>query len=132
MKKIFLVLSCITIAMASCSNDSSKSNEESNATTTTTESTAPATSSASDLPGKKLIAKSDCLGCHNETQKVVGPAYVDVAEKYPMNDENIAHLADKIIGGGKGVWGEVPMTAHPTLAPDDAKEMVKYILSLKK
>ena len=55
-----------------------------------------------------------------------------MAGKYPATDENIDHLADKIIAGGQGVWGAIPMTPHPTLSKDDAKEMVKYILSLKK
>lgn len=62
---------------------------------------------------------------------MIGPAYVDIAAKYPLNDENVNHLADKIIAGGKGVWGEVPMTPHSALSKDDAKKMVSYILSLK-
>jgi len=128
MKKIIFILGCFTLAMASCGNDASKSTETTT-TTTTTESTAPA-ASENMLPGEKLIAKSDCLGCHNKTQKVIGPSYVEIAAKYTEKD--IDYLADKIISGGKGVWGEVAMTPHPTTAPDDAKEMVKYILSLKK
>lgn len=130
MKKTFLILSCLTLAMASCGNDASKSTEDTNASTTT-EQTAPVSDEAM-LPGEKLIAKSDCIGCHNKTQKVVGPAYVEIAAKYTDSDKDIAYLADKIISGGKGVWGEIPMTPHPTIAPDDAKEMVKYILTLKK
>ncbi|MEJ5964352.1 c-type cytochrome [Pedobacter immunditicola] len=129
MKKIMLILGCFTLAMASCGNDASKSTEESTTTTTTTESTAPAPTEAM-LPGEKLIAKSDCIGCHNKTQKVIGPSYVDIAAKYTEKD--VDYLADKIISGGKGVWGEVAMTPHPTTPPDDAKEMVRYILTLKK
>ena len=82
--------------------------------------------------GEKLMSASDCGTCHNKTQKVVGPAYVDIAAKYPSNDKNITMLANKIIGGGKGVWGDIPMTPHTTVTVADAKEMVKYILSLKK
>jgi cytochrome c len=81
--------------------------------------------------GAKLIAGSDCLGCHKEREKLVGPAYVAVAQKYPSTDANIAMLSNKIITGGKGNWGEIPMTPHPGLSQSDAKEMVKYILSLK-
>lgn len=127
MKKIILILGCFTLAMASCGNDASKSTEES--TTTTTESTAPAATEAM-LPGEKLIAKSDCIGCHNKTQKVIGPSYTEIAAKY--SEKDIDYLADKIISGGKGVWGEVAMTPHPTTPPDDAKEMARYILTLKK
>jgi cytochrome c len=78
MKRTLVILGCLTLAMASCAGDASKSSEDSNATTettTTTESTSPM------LPGEKLIATADCIGCHNKTQKVVGPAYVDVAKK---------------------------------------------------
>jgi cytochrome c len=83
-------------------------------------------------PGEALIKKSDCLACHNAKVKIVGPAYVAVAAKYPATPANIDKLANKIIAGGAGAWGEVPMSPHPTLSISDAKEMVKYILSLKK
>lgn len=83
-------------------------------------------------PGEALIKKSDCLACHNVSQKIVGPAYKNVAAKYPATDENIEMLADKIINGGSGVWGAIPMSPHPAVSKADAKEMVKYILSLKK
>lgn len=82
--------------------------------------------------GGALIKKSDCLACHNEVNKIVGPAYDAVAAKYAVNEANINYLAGKIISGGAGVWGEVPMSPHPTLAKSDAKLMVQYILSLKK
>lgn len=81
--------------------------------------------------GAKLIAGSDCLGCHKENEKLVGPSYIAVAEKYPDTEANIAMLAGKIIQGGKGHWGEIPMSAHPNVSEADAREMVKYILSLK-
>lgn len=129
MKRTLLILGCISLALASCGgNDTSKTNDTSSTATT---STAPAAPAASQLPGEKLINKADCIGCHNKTQKVIGPAYVEIAAKYEATEENINSLADKIINGGKGVWGEVPMTAHPSVSKDDAKEMVKYILSLK-
>lgn len=79
--------------------------------------------------GADLIAASDCLACHKTDSKVVGPSYKDVALKYTTAD--IAMLAQTIIKGGSGNWGEVPMTPHPTLSEADATEMVKYILSLK-
>ncbi len=82
-------------------------------------------------PGAKLIAGSDCLGCHKEQVKLVGPSYVAVAQKYPATEANIAMLTGRIIKGGVGHWGEVPMSAHPALAEADAREMVKYILTLK-
>ncbi len=85
-----------------------------------------------DSEGQKLIAKMDCVGCHKVDKKLVGPSYVDIAQKYPLNAKNISYLADKIIKGGSGVWGTVPMAAHSTLKKDDAKLIAKYILSLNK
>ncbi|WP_076665831.1 c-type cytochrome [Pontibacter indicus] len=82
--------------------------------------------------GEKLIAGSDCLACHKVDQKVVGPSYQEVAEKYEANDKNTAYLAGKIIKGGAGVWGQIPMPPHPNLSEGDAKEMARYILSLRK
>ncbi len=82
--------------------------------------------------GGKLLAKSDCLACHNEVNKIVGPPYIKVAEKYAVNDANINYLVGKVISGGSGVWGAVPMSPHPNLAKADVKLMVQYILSLKK
>lgn len=82
--------------------------------------------------GELLIAKSDCIGCHHKINKLIGPSYTDVAKKYPKNDKSITYLADKIIKGGSGVWGKIPMTPHPKISQGDAKLMAKYILSLKK
>lgn len=81
--------------------------------------------------GEALIAKSDCLSCHRLDVKLIGPAYKDVAVKYPPTDDNYNYLIAKIINGGSGVWGPVAMSPHPALKTTDAKKMVKYILSIK-
>jgi cytochrome c len=82
--------------------------------------------------GIELIGKNDCLTCHNVENKINGPAYRDVANKYAgMSDTIITHLANKIISGGTGVWGEIPMTPHPSLQKEDAEAIVRYILLLK-
>ena len=80
--------------------------------------------------GIALIERSDCESCHNEQLKTVGPAYIQIAQKYNDSDETVAMLAGKVIKGGAGVWGAAAMTAHPDLMEDDAKEMIRYILSL--
>ncbi len=82
--------------------------------------------------GLELIGKSDCLTCHKVREKLIGPAYAEVAAKYDNTEATIQLLAGKIIKGGKGVWGEVPMTPHPQITQADAEQMVKYILLLKK
>lgn len=81
--------------------------------------------------GKALFEKSDCLTCHKMDVKLVGPAYYDVARKYPATDANYEMLASKVVAGGSGVWGQVAMAPHPALAHADAKKIVEYILSLK-
>ncbi len=81
--------------------------------------------------GKELISKADCLSCHKLDIKLVGPAYNDVAKKYPASEANYDMLAKKVISGGSGNWGAVAMAPHPILQPADAKKMVEYILSLK-
>lgn len=129
MKHTLFILACFILALASCGSPESNSTN----TASTTESTpAASTASTEKHPGERLIATADCIGCHNKVTKVIGPTYEEIAAKYSLNDETVELLAGKIIAGGKGVWGEVPMTPHASLSKDDAKEMVRYILSLKK
>jgi cytochrome c len=82
--------------------------------------------------GEIIMSKMDCATCHKIDKKVIGPSYMDISKKYPMNDKNISYLSDKIIKGGSGVWGAIPMAPHATLKKDDAKKIAKYILSLNK
>jgi len=91
---------------------------------------ATATAGTLVAQGNVLINGSDCRTCHNEGVKTVGPAYLDVAKKYEFTKANIQILADKVVKGGMGVWGTVPMTAHPDLAQEDAEKMIHYVLSL--
>ena len=79
--------------------------------------------------GKLLISKSDCFACHKPDGKLVGPSYADIAKKYQVTDANLTLLSGKIIKGGAGTWGQIPMAAHPKVTQAEAKKMVKYILS---
>lgn len=81
--------------------------------------------------GVELIGQNDCLTCHKEKEKLIGPAYQDVANKYADQPDAIEVLADKVINGGVGVWGEVAMAPHPDLSKEDAVALVKYIMLLK-
>ena len=86
--------------------------------------------SAGAVQADEALAKAkNCLSCHGGDKKVVGPSYKDVAKKYTAKDE--AMLAAKVIKGGKGSWGEVPMPPNPSVTPDEANKLVKWILSLK-
>ena len=129
MKKPFLFLSGLALFLAACGGSDTSTQETTSTPTPSTTTEAP--KDAMD-PGELLILKSDCIGCHNKENKIIGPSYQAIAEKYPATEENITLLAGKIITGGKGVWGTVPMTPHAKISQDDAKTMVKYILSLKK
>ncbi len=82
--------------------------------------------------GLQLIGKSDCLTCHKVDEKLIGPAYRDVANKYENTEANIKMLGEKIVKGGQGVWGTVPMAPHTAISQADAEDMVKYIMLLKK
>ncbi len=77
-----------------------------------------------------LFAKSDCNTCHNKDVRTVGPAYKAIAEKYDNTPQRTEELVAKVIKGGAGNWGSVPMTPHPDLPKADATTMVSYILSL--
>jgi cytochrome c len=102
--------------------------------TKTSETPAAATPEKTDTEkdkGMELIAQSDCLTCHKLNEQLIGPSYKAVAEKYENTDENVKMLAGKIIKGGQGVWGSVPMTAHPAISEADAILMVKYIMAQK-
>lgn len=81
--------------------------------------------------GEVLIGYSDCYICHKKDQRSVGPAFKDIAKRYPVNKVYIEMLAQKVIIGGSGNWGSPKMDPHPKLSVEDAKMMVTYILSLE-
>jgi cytochrome c len=81
--------------------------------------------------GMALLAKSDCKACHSVNARMVGPAFAEVARRYKNSPANIARLTGKVINGGAGVWGQVPMPPHSTMSKKDASDIVKYILSLR-
>ena len=80
--------------------------------------------------GRALIDGSDCLACHRIDIKSIGPSYMQVAQKYKNNPKSHAILAQRIINGSVGIWGEHAMSAHPDLSEADAALMVDYIMSL--
>jgi len=147
MKKVFVIL-CISAAFAACGGNSSKNTGGSDSTNGANQTAKAANSdadtvvaktgtestggSAGSATGEKLIATLDCSTCHKVDTKVIGPAFQDIAKKYDASQANIDMLAKKIISGGSGNWGNIAMTPHPSLPESDAKEIVQYILSLKK
>jgi cytochrome c len=89
-------------------------------------------SQAESDKGLDVLVKYDCTGCHKIEEKLNGPGYREVANKYAGQADAVSYLSGKIIKGGTGVWGNVPMAPHPNVPQEDAEAIAKYILSLKK
>lgn len=90
------------------------------------------TAFAADLAdGETLTKINGCFACHAVDRKIVGPAYREVAARYAGDDTAVATLVNKIKTGGKGVWGDVPMPAHPHLKDEDIGIMAQWILSTR-
>ena len=124
MRKLIFVFAVCTLAFACGSNEEQPAEEKS------TDNATAANTGKYDK-GLEIIGSSDCTTCHKISETSTGPAYTDVAKKYEFTEANVDSLAHKVIHGGTGVWGAVPMTPHPTLSLDSAKEAVRYILSLR-
>ncbi|MGZ8545141.1 MAG: c-type cytochrome [Flavisolibacter sp.] len=124
MKKTLLLFSIIALVVA-CGNNQEPSSNPSSTPSTTAENNDPDVES-----GLQLVAKNDCLTCHKVNDLLVGPSYMDVAAKYKGDGTVIDTLAGRIIKGSEGHWGAAKMTPHPTLSMEDARLMVKYVLSL--
>lgn len=132
MKKMFIFPFAMALILA-CNNSDSGSTKK-------TDSTSAATAKASELSnnpdyqkGLQLEATNDCKTCHGIDNKIQGPPFREIANKYAgTSDTIVSHLAGKIISGGGGVWGEIVMTPHPALSKEDAEAIVRYIFLLKK
>ncbi len=82
------------------------------------------------IAGKNIMESSDCKTCHKPNEKSIGPSFMEVAGKYKDDPKSPQYLAEKIIRGGGGVWGETAMSAHPGISIGEAKQIVEYIFSL--
>ena len=79
-----------------------------------------------------MMKKNGCAACHAVDKKVIGPSYQDVAAKYRDDKDALAKLSDKVKKGGVGVWGQVPMPPNAQIPDADIKDLVSWILTLKK
>jgi len=134
MRKIWIVCFFTTLIIVSCSEskkDKEAALENNNSTSGQTSQREQDNGSPDIKKGLSLIKGSDCIACHMENQKLVGPSYKDVALKY-RNDENAREqLIKNITEGASGVWGEVAMPAHPQLSKEQVSQMVDYILAIE-
>ncbi|MDB5012731.1 MAG: Crp/Fnr family transcriptional regulator [Daejeonella sp.] len=85
---------------------------------------------AETFPGKAIMLKADCKSCHAIGTKSIGPAFIQVSKKYQKNTKAVSYLTNKIIKGGAGAWGEVPMPAHSTMKETDVKKIAEWVMSL--
>ena len=87
--------------------------------------------SAPALADQALATAKNCMACHAIDKKLVGPAYKDVAAKYAGQKDAVDRLAAKILKGGSGVWGPVPMPANAQVNEAEAKKLAAWVLSQK-
>lgn len=135
MKRLLVLLALIgffTWTVTSCGPKKEEAKEEEADAYSDYETAEPEKASTQDLiaQGQALVDASDCKTCHHATNKIVGPGHTEVAKKYEFTKANVLLLADKIINGGSGNWGDIPMTAHPDVSKGDAEKMAMYVLSL--
>jgi cytochrome c len=91
--------------------------------------TAPLT----DAQAKKLFNARSCNACHALDETRIGPAYRTVGLRYrDAPADTVSWLATKIISGGAGSWGTVPMVSNPGVSPDEARAIARWILGLGK
>jgi cytochrome c len=87
--------------------------------------------SSSAFAQADLAKSKNCMACHAIGSKLVGPAFKDVAAKYAGQKDAEARLAAKVIKGGAGVWGPVPMPANTQVSDAEAHALVKWVLAQK-
>lgn len=90
------------------------------------------TAAAPALASDALAKSKNCMACHAVDKKLVGPAYKDIAKKYAGDAKAVDMLATKIIKGGSGVWGAIPMPANPQVNEADAKTLASWVMGLNK
>jgi cytochrome c len=91
---------------------------------------AAVTLSSSVFANAELAQKKNCMACHAVDKKLVGPAFKDIAAKYAGQKDAVAQLSEKVIKGGSGTWGQIPMPAN-AVTPEEAKTLVTWVLSQK-
>ena len=91
-----------------------------------------ASAALDNTSAEAMMKKDGCAACHTIDKKLVGPPYTDVAAKYKGDKDALAKLTDKVKKGGVGVWGQIPMPPNAQVPEADIKELVTWILTLKK
>lgn len=87
--------------------------------------------SSAALANADLAKAKNCIACHAVANKVVGPSFKDIGTKYASQKDAEDKLTQKVLKGGSGVWGPIPMPANGQVSEPEARTLVKWILSLK-
>lgn len=90
-----------------------------------------AIAAAPAFANQQLAQQKNCMACHATDKKLVGPAYKDVAAKYAGQKDAVEKLTQKVLKGGSGAWGAVPMPANPQVSEAEAKTLVQWVLTQK-
>lgn len=99
--------------------------------TTNSTGTSAVQASAVASNAQQIATKYGCLGCHNPTMKIVGPAYRDIAVKYKADPQAFAKVDEQIHKGGSGKWGPIIMPPFPQVTANETKVLADWILGLK-
>lgn len=83
------------------------------------------------LADQALATSKNCMACHAVDKKLVGPSFKDIAKKYAADKSAEAKMADKIVKGGSGAWGPIPMPANPQVNEAEAKKLAAWVLAAK-
>lgn len=87
--------------------------------------------SAPALADQALATSKNCMACHAVDKKLVGPSYKDIAAKYAADKTAVDRLAAKIMKGGSGAWGAVPMPANAQVNEAEAKKLSAWVMTIK-
>lgn len=90
-----------------------------------------ALASSSAMASADLAKAKNCMACHAVANKLVGPAFKDVAAKYAGQKDAEGKLVAKVLKGGSGAWGAIPMPANPQVSDAEAKTLVKWVMAQK-
>jgi cytochrome c len=90
-----------------------------------------ATGTGAAFANPELATKKNCMACHAVDKKLVGPAYKEVAAKYAGQKDAVDKLTQKVLKGGSGAWGPVPMPPNAQVSEAEAKQLVQWVMGLK-
>lgn len=91
----------------------------------------PAVWAQNDKEMQDLLKASGCITCHATDEKIVGPSFQSIAEKYAGQADAVDALVQSVRNGSRGKWGRIPMPPHASLAADDLKAMATWVLAQK-